>query len=214
MLEDVPVQYHLQKQKGDEMARMVAGLGLAWMFALSTTGAAMAADQAPASPPPAAQLAPAPVAAARAADVESIDGIVAALYDVISGPAGKPRDWDRMRSLFAPEAHLMIAVPHPDGSFALRTLTVEDYIGRNSKAFATMGFFERELARTSDSFGQIAQVFSTYESRHAANDAKPFQRGINSLQLFNDGKRWWVVNLVWRAEDERLPLPERYLRSR
>jgi hypothetical protein len=195
------------------MARVVGvGLGLAWMFALTTTGAAMAADQAPASPPPAAQ--PAPVAAARAADVESIDGIVAALYDVISGPAGKPRDWDRMRSLFAPEARLMIAVPHPDGSFALRTLTVEDYIGRNSKAFATMGFFERELARTSDSFGQIAQVFSTYESRHAAGDAKPFQRGINSLQLVNDGKRWWVVNLVWRAEDERLPLPERYLRSR
>jgi hypothetical protein len=197
------------------MARVVGvGLGLAWMFALTTTGAAMAADQAPASPPPAAQPAPAPVAAARAADVESIDGIVAALYDVISGPAGKPRDWDRMRSLFAPEARLMIAVPHPDGSFALRTLTVEDYIGRNSKAFATMGFFERELARTSDSFGQIAQVFSTYESRHAAGDAKPFQRGINSLQLFSDGKRWWVVNLVWRAEDERLSLPERYLRSR
>jgi hypothetical protein len=197
------------------MARVVGvGLGLAWMFALTTTGAAIAADQAPASPPPAAQPAPAPVAAARAADVESIDGIVAALYDVISGPAGKPRDWDRMRSLFAPEARLMIAVPHPDGSFALRTLTVEDYIGRNSKAFATMGFFERELARTSDSFGQIAQVFSTYESRHAAGDAKPFQRGINSLQLVNDGKRWWVVNLVWRAEDERLPLPERYLRSR
>ena len=197
------------------MARLAgARLGLAWMFALTTAGAAMAADQAPASPAPAAQPAPAPVAAARAADVESIDGIVAALYDVISGPAGKPRDWDRMRSLFAPEAHLMIAVPHPDGSFALRTLTVEDYIGRNSRAFATMGFFERELARTSDSFGQIAQVFSTYESRHATGDAKPFQRGINSLQLFNDGKRWWVVNLVWRAEDERLPLPERYLRSR
>jgi len=193
------------------MARVAgAGLGLAWIFALTTTGAAMAADQAPSAP---AQAAPA-AAQARAADVESIDGIVAALYDVISGPAGKPRDWDRMRSLFAPEAHLMIAVPHPDGSFALRTLSVEDYIGRNSKAFATMGFFERELARTSESFGQIAQVFSTYESRHAAGDAKPFQRGINSLQLFNDGKRWWVVNLVWRAEDERLPLPERYLRSR
>jgi len=197
------------------MARLAR---LAGMFAL-TAGAAMAdaRAQAPAAPPPPAQSAstPAPAATqARAADVESIDGIVAALYDVISGPAGKPRDWDRMRSLFAPEARLMIAVPHPDGSFALRVLTVEDYIGRNSKAFASMGFFERELARTSESFGQIAQVFSTYESRHATGDAKPFQRGINSLQLYNDGKRWWVVNLVWRAEDERLPLPERYLHSR
>ncbi|MET0208460.1 MAG: hypothetical protein ABW220_05430, partial [Burkholderiaceae bacterium] len=89
--------------------------------------------------------------------------------------------------------------------------TVEDYIGRNAKAFATMGFFEREAARTSESFGQIAHVFSTYESRHAAGDAKPFQRGINSIQLAYDGKRWWIVNLVWRAEDKALPLPERYL---
>lgn len=199
------------------MARLArAGMGLAWTIAL-TAGATMAQAQ---TAPPQANAAAAAAAtattavAARAADVESIDGIVAALYDVISGPAGKPRDWDRMRSLFAPEAHLMIVGPRPEGSYALRTLTVEDYITRNSKAFATMGFFERELARTSDSFGQIAQVFSTYESRHAAGDAKPFQRGINSLQLYNDGKRWWVVNLVWRAEDERLPLPERYLRSR
>lgn len=193
------------------MARF--GMKLAWTIAL-TAGTAMAqAQTAPPSAAPAA--APAAVAApARAADVESIDGIVAALYDVISGPAGKPRDWDRMRSLFAPDARLMIVAPHPDGSFALRTLTVEDYITRNAKAFATMGFFERELARTSESFGQIAQVFSTYESRHAIDDAKPFQRGINSLQLYNDGKRWWVVNLVWRAEDAHLPLPERYLHSR
>jgi hypothetical protein len=82
---------------------------------------------------------------------------------------------------------------------------------RNSKAFATTGFFEREAARTSEVFGQVAHVFSTYESRRANTDAKPFQRGINSIQLVNDGKRWWIVNLVWRAEDAGLPLPERYL---
>ncbi|MGB9109115.1 MAG: hypothetical protein WCC39_10565, partial [Telluria sp.] len=74
--------------------------------------------------------------------------------------------------------------------------------------------FEREAARSTETFGQIVHVFSTYESRHAADDAKPFQRGINSIQLYHDGKRWWVVNVLWRAEDERLPLPERYLHSR
>ena len=150
---------------------------------------------------------------ARAADVESVDGIVAALYDVISGAAGQPRNWDRMRSLFAPEGRLMAVGARPDGSYGLRGMGVEDYISRNSKAFATMGFFEKEAARTTETFGQIAHVFSTYESRHAPGDAKPFQRGINSIQLYHDGKRWWVVNVLWRAEDERLPLPERYLRS-
>ncbi|RYF02904.1 MAG: hypothetical protein EOO78_08645 [Oxalobacteraceae bacterium] len=140
-----------------------------------------------------------------------MDAIVAALYDVISGEAGKPRDWNRMRSLFAPEGRLMAVARRPGGEVVMRTMTVEDYIGRNAKAFATMGFFEREAARTIETFGQIAQVFSTYESRHAAADAKPFQRGINSIQLAHDGKRWWIVNLVWRAEDKDLPLPERYL---
>lgn len=203
----------------------------AWM-AMGTMGAmtgAQAQAQTAATPPtPAVAAAPAqtqtqtpaqtrvPASApvqARAADVESIDAIVAALYDVISGEAGKPRDWNRMRSLFAPEGRLMAVGKRPEGTVVLRTMTVEDYIGRNAKAFATTGFFEREAARTSEVFGQIAQVFSTYESRHAAGDAKPFQRGINSIQLVHDGKRWWIVNLVWRAEDEGLPLPERYLRK-
>jgi hypothetical protein len=169
-----------------------------------------------------AQTAPAAAAPAaapsgyqpRAADVQSVDGIVAALYDVISGAAGKPRDWDRMRSLFAPEGRLMAVGARPDGSVVLRAMSVEDYITRNSKAFATKGFFEKEAARTSETFGQIVHVFSTYESRNAPDDAKPFQRGINSIQLYHDGKRWWIVNVLWRAEDERLPLPERYLHSR
>jgi hypothetical protein len=154
---------------------------------------------------------PAASPAARPADVATVDGIVAALYDVISGTAGQPRDWDRMRSLFAPEGRLMAVGARPEGVYALRAMTVEDYIARNSKALATMGFFEREAARSTETFGQIVHVFSTYESRHARGDAEPFQRGINSIQLYNDGKRWWIVNLLWRAEDASLRLPERYL---
>jgi hypothetical protein len=80
--------------------------------------------------------------------------------------------------------------------------------------YAEAGFFETELARSSESFGPIAHVFNTYESRHAPNDAKPFQRGINSVQLVHDGQRWWVASLLWRAEGEQSPLPERYLKSR
>jgi hypothetical protein len=202
------------------MKRIIALAAMAMMGTMGTVtvaqAQAMATPATPAAvalPAGAAQPQPQPQAAvqARAADVASIDAIVAALYDVISGEAGRPRDWNRMRSLFAPEGRLMAVARRPDGEVVMRTMTVEDYIGRNAKAFATMGFFEREAARTSESFGQIAHVFSTYESRHAAGDAKPFQRGINSIQLAYDGKRWWIVHLVWRAEDKALPLPERYL---
>lgn len=215
--------------RGWAVLAMAGAMGMAVLPGAQAQPAAHAATQAatqtaaqPAAQPsaqPAAQPvatgiatpASSPASAARPADVETIDGIVAALYDVISGTAGQARDWNRMRSLFAPEGHLMAVGARPDGSFGLRTMTVDDYIARNSKAFATMGFFEREAARSTELFGQVAHVFSTYESRHAGADAKPFQRGINSIQLVNDGKRWWIVNLVWRAEDDKLPLPERYL---
>jgi len=185
---------------------------------LLAAACAPAAAQQTSTPTPTAIAPPPPQAApglpaARPADVASVEAIVAALYDVISGPAGAPRDWDRMRSLFAPEGRMGTVGMRPDGSYALRSLTPEDYIARNSKAFATTGFFESEVTRTVETFGQIAHVFSTYEARHAKDDAKPFMRGINSIQLIHDGKRWYVLNLIWRAEDAKLQLPERYLRK-
>jgi len=150
--------------------------------------------------------------APAAADVASIDAIIAAVYDVISGPAGKKRDWDRMRSLFVPGARLIPTGPRPTGGYGSRVLTVDEYIERASGFFDKEGFYEREAARRTEQFGQIAHVFSTYESRHAPDDAKPFQRGINSIQLMNDGQRWWVVTIFWQGEDEKTPLPEKYLK--
>jgi hypothetical protein len=166
------------------------------------------------SPVPSQQASPAPTPstpAANPADVGSMDAILTAVYDVISGPAGKKRDWDRMRSLFIPGARLIPTGPRPGGAYGSRVLTVEDYVTRGSALFEKEGFFEKEIARKTESFGQIAHVFSTYEARHSPDDAKPFIRGINSFQLMNDGKRWWIVTIFWQAEDEKNPLPEKYL---
>jgi hypothetical protein len=150
--------------------------------------------------------------AANPADVGSLDAIIAAVYDVISGPAAEKRDWDRMRSLFIPGARLIPTGPRPAGGYGSRVVTVDEYIERASGIFEKEGFYEREAARRTEQFGQIAHVFSTYESRHAADDAKPFQRGINSFQLMNDGTRWWLVTIFWQGEDEKHPLPEKYLK--
>ena len=168
------------------------------------------------APTPATQTAPAqtPVAppAANPADVATMDSTIAALYDVISGPAGK-RDWDRFRSLFVSGARLIPTGPRPTGEVGARVLTVEEYVQRAGTRFEKEGFFEREVARRTVLFGSIAHLFSTYESRHAKDDAKPFQRGINSIPLMNDGKRWWVVTIFWQGEDEKNPLPEKYLKD-
>ncbi|MFL6208391.1 MAG: hypothetical protein ACJ74W_06045 [Pyrinomonadaceae bacterium] len=153
------------------------------------------------------------VSAADPKDVASLDAILGALYDVISGPAGQPRNWARMRSLFVPGARLIPTAHQPDGATTARVLEVDGYIERASKAFATQGFYERGIVNRVEQFGQIAHVFSTYEARHDAKDAKPFLRGINSIQLLNDGKRWWIVTVYWQAEDAQTPLPEKYLKQ-
>ena len=162
-----------------------------------------------------AQPAPKPAAetpATNPADVKSIDSIVAALYDVISGPAGQKRDWNRFRSLFWPGAHLIpLVTPAGTTGYAARVFTVEEYITRSEPFFTKDSFYESAVADRVDRWAQIASVFSTYESRHAKGE-KPFARGINSIQVFNDGRRWWVLNILWESESEQNPLPERMLR--
>lgn len=178
--------------------------------------AAAAAAQTPTpqpTPAPTAAQTPAAIPAADAAEVATMDSIVAALYDVISGPPGK-RNWDRFRSLFVPGARLIPTGKRQTGEVSSRVLTPDEYIERSAPFLEKDGFFEREISRRLEKFGNIAHIFSTYESRHAKDDAKPFARGINSIQLMNDGKRWWVVTIFWQGEDAQNQLPAEYLRSR
>lgn len=149
--------------------------------------------------------------AADPADVGSIDAIIAAVYDAISGPAG-PRDWDRFRSLFIPEARLIALGRNQEGQISKRAMDVEGYVSGADRYFSQNGFFERELARRTEQFGSIVHAFSTYESRHNGDDAEPFSRGINSFQLMNDGQRWWVVTIFWQAESPGLTIPDEYLK--
>jgi len=164
------------------------------------------------APGPATQ-APASVPAANPADVATMDAIIASLYDVISGGPG-PRNWDRFRSLFVPGARLIPTGRQPTGEVVSRTLTPDEYVQRAAPRLEKDGFFEREVSRRAEKFGNIAHLFSTYESRRKSDDPKPFARGINSIQLMNDGKRWWIVTVFWQAEDEKNPLPPEYLKSR
>jgi hypothetical protein len=148
--------------------------------------------------------------AARPGDVGSIEAILSALYDSISGPAGT-RDWDRLRSLFLPGARLIPSRRGADMTSAARVLTVEEFIEAVAPRVRDEGFFEREIHRRLDRFGAIAHVFSTYESRRSKEDAKPFVRGVNSIQLFFDGKRWWVVTVFWDSERPDQLIPAEYL---
>ena len=169
------------------------------------------------TPMPQASPAQSPAATtppANPADVATMDSIIAAVYDVISGPAKSPRNWDRFRSLFVPGARLIPTGKAPTGEVIARVRTPDEYIQRSAPLLEQNGFFEREISRRVERYANIAHIFSTYESRRAREDEKPFARGINSFQLMNDGKRWWIVTIFWQGEDDKNPLPAEYLRTR
>jgi hypothetical protein len=147
----------------------------------------------------------------KTADVESIDAIVTALYDVISGPAGE-RDWDRFRSLFLPEGSRLIPTgERPNGQSGLNVMDVEGFVATAGEFFRTSGFYESEIARKTERFGNVAHAFSTYETRLDAAAETPFMRGINSIQLLHRDGRWWVVTIFWDNESEATPIPAEYL---
>ena len=144
-------------------------------------------------------------------DVGSVDAIVASLYNVISGPAGEKRNWPRMRTLFIREAKMMATNIRPDGSIGKKVMSVEDYIASSGPMLEKTGFFEREIGRKTEQYGNIVHVFSSYDSKRKADDEKPFMRGINSIQLWNDGSRWWIISILWQSENEKMPIPGKYI---
>jgi hypothetical protein len=189
---------------------------LAFAASLAVSNPASASPSNPEKPaaqqPAATQQTPpdpfAGVPAAKPNDVKSVDSLLAALYDVISGPPGE-RDWNRFRSLFMPNARLTSAEKSSDGAVRVRPNSVEDYVRLGGGYFLKNGFFEKPIVSRVQTFGNVAQVFSSYESRHAPGEA-PFARGINSFQMAFDGKRWWVVNILWDEERPDNPLPKEF----
>jgi hypothetical protein len=181
---------------------------------LATAAGAQEKTQAPAAqmPPQAPVFRPAELASkvppAKAEDVKSMDAILRAIYDVISGPVGG-RNWDRFRSLFLPQARFTQVATAPDGSKSVITWSVDEFVRDAGEVFSKEPFYEKAIVNRPEGFGNITQVFSSYASRHSPAD-KPFERGINSIQLLNDGKRWWVLSILWDSERGGNPLPAKF----
>ncbi len=179
-----------------------AALGLA-IFAVASFGGTLAAQTA-AAPVEAQQ----PVA--KPADVASPDAIMDAAYDSISGPATQERDWNRLRSLFLPGAHLISTAPDASGKYTTTVMSVDEFVAAAAPYFKQNDFFEREIWSHSDRYANIIQRFSTYASSRAKG-GEPFARGVNSFQLLYKDGRWWIVTIFWQEEDHDYPIPEKLL---
>ena len=132
------------------------------------------------------------------------------MYDVISGPTGT-RNWGRFRSLFLPQATLA-TVFRKDGQIQHAVMSPDDYVHGTEGYFQQHAFYESEIARHTEQFGNIAHVFTTYASRRDPK-GEPFERGINSVELLNDGSRWWILSISWDSERADNPIPAEYLKN-
>lgn len=131
-------------------------------------------------------------------DVSTLDAILRAAYEVLCGRAGQPRDWGRYRTLFIEGARLMPVIAVADEKPRVRQLTLEEYIRRVEPIFAIEDFWERETSRQTEIVGRVAHVLSRYESLRDPN-GPPFETGANSMQLFHDDTRWWIVSVMWNT---------------
>jgi len=146
---------------------------------------------------------------ARAADVTTIDGMLHAFYDVISGPAGQPREWSRDRTLYIPGVKF-VAMSVKDGVPVAQVMSHQQFVEDSDPWMVGQGFFEKEIHRVTRRFGNIAHVFSTYAFRRTA-DGPVLGRGVNSIELFWDGTRWWIAGATWDGERPDNPIPAEFL---
>lgn len=130
---------------------------------------------------------------------DTIDGVMAELYDVISGPAG-PRDWQRNHRLYYPDARLIRISPGPDGRPRAEVMTPKEHAASADEYLRTTDFYEMETERRVERFGHIAQVMSAYECRPSPDSKTLIKRGVNFVHLYHDGERWWITAAIWDNE--------------
>lgn len=145
---------------------------------------------------------------ARAEDVASPDAIIKAMYETISGPAGK-RNWQRERSLYLPGARLIPIGKRIHKEAEMRAMTVDEWIDDVKDYLAENDFWEAEVVRQVHRYGNMIQAFSTYEAR-TEKEGPAIARGINSIQLTFHDKRWWIVSVMWDNETRENPIPEEF----
>ena len=149
--------------------------------------------------------------APRPEDVSTIDGMIKAYYEIVSGPAGQPRQWDRDATLYIPNVRFVIISEDATGKATAESMTHQEFVDTSEASIGGKAFYEHEVHRITQRAGNIAHVFSTAE-RSSSPDGKVEGRGIDSLELFWDGKRWWITAAnLWDINTTKHPLPPEFL---
>ncbi|MEM9022334.1 MAG: hypothetical protein AAGB22_01235 [Bacteroidota bacterium] len=149
------------------------------------------------------------------ANISDPESLVRTFYRTLSGPAG-PRNWDRFRSLCLPDAQINAITYNADGTAVPVYGSVANYIAQVGPFFEQHGYQQKQLKHRVDTYGNLAQIFSTYSTRYLAPGSSTAieEHGVASFQVIYWKNRWWIANVLWNAEAPGDPIPKRYLDER
>lgn len=146
-----------------------------------------------------------------AANVNSIDSIVTSIYEIVSGEEGEERDWELHRTIFHPEAKIISNYVDEQGEYQILFNDVEGYVDTFRDYFKNNDLYEVDVNREIEEFGNMAHVLSTFESYNTPEESTPYKQGLASIQLYNDGERWWVLSMYYKNENDQEKIPSKYL---
>lgn len=147
-------------------------------------------------------------------DVSTLDGIIKAFYESVSFSSGSQPNFRRFRTLFHPQG--MVVPSKVDKMMPQSVLDIDSFIKNSVENIVLTGMERKgsivgEIARRTLTFGNIAHIFSTFQTKNKQEETKPQQRGVYSIQMIRESHRWWVISLIWETERQDMPLPKAYL---
>jgi hypothetical protein len=141
-----------------------------------------------------------------ATDDPAIVQALTKLYDVISFEEGAEPNWNGLQAVFHERARITRITP--EGSDYLEPASFLAMTRSMLELGAYTSFYEFEVAREVRQFGNMAQVWSLYETRRNRSAAQPLGRGISSIQLIYEGDVWRVLGLLWDEQQAERQQPE------
>lgn len=143
-------------------------------------------------------------------EVGTLDGIIKAYYDVVTVKKGEKISYQRDSCLHVPNALVGSAQKGRGGKVSLKLITLKQFHQASDAFLEKDGFWEKEISRRVENFGAIYHVWSTYETKNV-EDGPVIERGINSIQLYFDGTRFWILSWIFDNESKEQPIPKKYL---
>jgi len=140
--------------------------------------------------------------------LQSAEGVVKELYDLVTFDAGMTPDWEKVRSLFIEQGVVVLRTSRQSTTVFSVQGFIDDFVRFIGQANVKETSFKEEIKRMKPMvFGDIATVLVLYEASIPGRKFPP-QQGVDSFSLIQRDGRWWIVSIINEIPTPTRPLPK------